>query len=125
MNKKRGELAECYFDYMALSEGFVVCEPRGDSAPFDRITEYNGKLNRVQIKMRSSPCKTQKNSYIVAVSKADGATYTPDEIDIIAIYLKGLDCWYFIPVSETRKRIRINGKKDKFDKYKNNWGMLK
>jgi hypothetical protein len=125
MNKKTGELAECYFDFKALEQGFVVCEPRGDSAPFDRITEFGGKLNRVQIKMRSTACKTQKNSFIVSVSKADGSTYTPDEIDFIAIYLKPLDSWYFIPVAETKKRLRINGKKDKFDKYKNNWGMLK
>jgi uncharacterized protein YneR len=124
-NKKSGETAECYFDYMAMTQGFVVSEPRGDSAPYDRITEWDGKLVRVQIKMRSNACKKQKSSYVVAVSKADGSTYTPQEIDIIAIYLKGTDNWYFIPVEETKKRIRINGAKDKFDKYKNNWGMLK
>lgn len=118
-------MAECYFDYVALTQGFVVCEPRGDSAPFDRITEFGGKLNRIQIKMRSHACKTQKNSFVVTVSKADGSAYTPEEIDFIAIYLKPLDSWYFIPVKEAKKRIRINGKKDKFDKYKNNWEVLK
>lgn len=125
MNKKSGEAAECYFDYRAMMEGFVVSEPRGDSAPYDRIVEFGGSLKKVQIKMRSSHDNVKMRSYVVNVTKADGSGYTADEIDIVAILLRNEDLWYFIPVSLIKKKVRVNPKKDKFDQFKNNWEMLK
>lgn len=125
MNKKAGETAECYFDYLAMSQGMVVSQPRGDSAPYDRITEFGGKLTKVQIKMRSSFGEVKQKSYVVAVSKNDGSMYKPEEVDIVAIHLRNENIWYFIPISLVSKRIRINPIKDRFDKYKNNWDIFR
>lgn len=125
MNKKAGETAECYFDYLAMTQGMVVSAPRGDSAPYDRITEFNGKLSKVQIKMRSSFGEVKQKSYVVSVSKNDGSLYKPEEVDVVAIHLRNEDIWYFIPIKLTSKRMRINPVKDRFDKYKNNWDIFK
>lgn len=125
MNKKAGETAECYFDYLAMTEGLVVSEPRGDSAPYDRIVERNNKLYKVQIKMRSSNGKAKLKNYVVTVSRADGNAYTPQEVDIVAIHLRNENLWYFIPIQFVSKKMRINPKKDKFDKYKYNWNVFK
>jgi len=125
MNKKSGELAECYFDYMAMKNGLVVSEPRGDSAPYDRIVEWDGKLFKVQIKMRSSTNSVIKKNYVLAISKSDGAAYTPKEVDVVAIHLRNEDIWYFVPIEFISRKMRVNPKKDKLDKYKNNWDVFK
>jgi uncharacterized protein YneR len=125
MNKKAGETAECYFDYLALCEGMVVSEPRGDSAPYDRIVEYNGKLTKVQIKMRSSTNSVTQKSYIVGVHKSDKTPYTAKEVDIVAIHLRNENIWYFVPIKHINKKMRINPKKDKLDRFKNNWNVFK
>lgn len=125
MNKKSGETAECYFDYLAMTQGFVVSEPRGDSAPYDRIVEFGGKLTKVQIKMRSSQNSVKQKNYIVSIQKADGSGYTPQEVDVVAILLKNEDIWYFVPIKKTSKKMRVNPKKDKLDVYKNNWSVFK
>jgi hypothetical protein len=125
MNKKAGETAECYFDYLAMIKGFVVSEPRGDSSPYDRIIESNGKLNKVQIKMRSSHDNVKMKNYMVTISKADGSVYTPQEVDVVAVHLRNEDIWYFIPIKYVSKKMRINPAKDKLDKYKNNWNVFK
>lgn len=125
MNKKSGETAECYFDYLAMTEGFVVSEPRGDSAPYDRIIEFGGKLTKVQIKMRSSQGSVKQKNYMVSIQKADGSAYTPQEVDVVAILLKNENIWYFVPIKKTSKKMRVNPKKDKLDAYKNNWSIFK
>jgi len=125
MNKKSGETAECYFDYLAMTEGFVVSEPRGDSAPYDRIVEFGGKLTKVQIKMRSSQGSVKQKNYMVSIQKADGSGYTPQEVDVVAILLKNENIWYFVPIKKTSKKMRVNPKKDKLDAYKNNWSIFK
>lgn len=125
MNKKSGETAECYFDYLAMTEGFVVSEPRGDSAPYDRIIEHDGKLTKVQIKMRSSQNSVKQKNYIVSIQKADGSAYTPKEVDVVAILLKNENTWYFVPIKKTSKKMRVNPRKDKLDAYKNNWTIFK
>lgn len=125
MNKKAGETAECYFDYLAMSQGLVVSEPRGDSAPYDRIVERKNKLYKVQIKMRSSRGEAKLRNYVVTVSKSDGSAYDPEEVDIVAIHLRNENLWYFIPIKLVSRKMRINPKKDKFDKYKYNWDVFK
>lgn len=125
MNKRNGETAECYFDYLAMTQGFVVSEPRGDSAPYDRIIEFGGKLTKVQIKMRSSHNSVKQKNYVVTIQKSDKTTYTSKEVDIVAILLKNEDVWYFVPIKKISKKMRINPKKDKLDAFKNNWGIFK
>jgi hypothetical protein len=125
MNKKAGETAECYFDYLAMVQGMVVSEPRGESSPYDRILECDGKLSKVQIKMRSSLNRVKQTSYTVTINKNDGSAYTPKEVDIVAIHLRNENIWYFIPIKHVNKKMRINPKKDKLDNYKNNWDVFK
>lgn len=125
MNKKSGETAECYFDYLAMVQGMVVSEPRGDSAPYDRIVERDGKLFKVQIKMRSSHDSKVLKNYMVSVTKSDGSAYKPSEVDIVAVHLRTENLWYFIPLKQIKKKFRLNPIKDKFDKYKNNWNAFR
>jgi hypothetical protein len=48
--KRRGEMAEAAFVAKAVSLGFGVAKPWGDSDPFDFILQAGGKLSKVQVK---------------------------------------------------------------------------
>ena len=48
--KRRGEMAEAAFVAKAVSLGFGVAKPWGDSDPFDFIVQSGGKLWKVQVK---------------------------------------------------------------------------
>ena len=48
--KRRGEMAEAAFVAKAVSLGFGVAKPWGDSDPFDFIVQAGGKLSKVQVK---------------------------------------------------------------------------
>jgi hypothetical protein len=48
--KRRGEMAEAAFVAKAVSLGFGVAKPWGDSDPFDFIVQSGGKLSKVQVK---------------------------------------------------------------------------
>ncbi len=125
INKKSGETAECYFDYLAMVNGILISEPRGESAPYDRITEYEGKLNRVQIKMKTVSRGVFKKTYNVIIKKSNNQEYTEREIDIVAVYLLDEMSWYFIPFKDVKKCMKINPEKDELDIYKNNWEVFK
>jgi len=124
-NKKSGETAECYFDYLAMVNGLIISEPRGDSAPYDRITEFGGKLNRVQIKMKSVSRGKKEKSYSVTVARSHNKEYNNSEIDIVAIYLLDIMSWYFIPFKDITKSMYINPERDSLNMFKNNWEVFK
>ncbi len=124
-NKKSGETAECYFDYLAMVNGILISEPRGDSAPYDRITEFEGKLNRVQIKLKSTCRGVKEKTYSVTIARSHNKEYTNTEIDIVAIYLLDIMCWYFIPIKDITKSVYINPERDNLNMFKNNWEVFK
>lgn len=108
-----------------MVNGILISEPRGESAPYDRITEFGGKLNKVQIKMKSASRGITEKSYSVVVKKSNNREYTNADIDIVAIYLLDEMAWYFIPFKDVKKCMRINPQKDKLDIFKNNWEVFK
>ena len=48
--KRRGELAELAFMQKAISLGFGVAKPWGDSDRYDFILDAGGRLSRVQVR---------------------------------------------------------------------------
>jgi hypothetical protein len=102
--KRKGELSELAFVYKAVSLGFGVAKPYGDSERFDFIVSSGRRLWRVQVK---SCYKAGKRGYGV---RACGnwnrglEMYTPEEIDVIVVYLVPEDAWYVIPIEAIGKR---------------------
>ena len=54
--KHRGEVAESVFLAKAVSKGFAVAKPWGDSNRYDFILDSGGKLWRDQLKSAYSGC---------------------------------------------------------------------
>jgi len=101
--KQLGELGELAFLHKAISLGFRVSKPWGESCSYDFIVDWRGRLNRVQVKCvhRMHP----RGSYHLKCSSSRTSPpfkfvhYRPAKVDFIAGYVVPEDTWYIIPVS--------------------------
>src|SRR5437868_3734802 len=102
--KARGEVAEARFVAKAMSLGFSVSRPIGDSQPFDLIVQFNERLSRVQVK---SAWHKHGGGYhfsasLGRTSKGGKRPYNIGDIDFIAAYVAPEHAWFIIPVAELR-----------------------
>ncbi len=91
--KRYGEIAELAFMYKALSLGFGVAKPWGDSDHYDYILSRGRFFWRVQVK------SVWTKPYTVRLRGADGRPYTPDQIDFLVAYIAPENVWYVFPVA--------------------------
>src|SRR5206468_4146217 len=98
--KDKGYLAEMAFVTKAMSLGFNVCKPMGETPGFDFILEAGGLPGRrvpvykVQVK---SGWVEWHGGYPVKISLANRC-YGADDTDFIVIYIVPEDAWYVLPV---------------------------
>jgi len=125
MEKLKGELAEAKFLTEALSKGFIVSKPFGDSCEYDFIIDYNGKLNKIQIKSIWTLSES-KDRYTTKIGKTT-KKIKYDLVDFCGIFV--LNTWYFIPIKEVDGiNVCVYPHRDsngKYEAYKNNWQILK
>ena len=86
----------------AISLGFGVAKPWGDSDRYDFILNYGKLFWRVQVKSVWT-----KEPGSVRTCGFNNQSYTPDEIDFLVIYLNPENLWYVLPVSVEQKPTRI------------------
>lgn len=130
--KRKGELSELAFVYKAVSMGFGVAKPYGDSERFDFIVSSGRRLWRVQVK---STYKRGKHGYCVhAYGNRNRGTemYTPEEIDFIAVYLVPEDAWYLVPIDAVGGRSSLffypQGSQRglcRYEMYREAWWLMK
>lgn len=100
-----GKLGEAKVLTKFIELGIQVYLPFGEGSSVDLIAEFNGKLNRIQIKSTEkenngtlvfSICSTtiQKNG------KVQKHIYSADEIDYFALYSSITDEVYLLPIEE-------------------------
>jgi len=130
--KRKGELSELAFLYKAASLGFGVAKPYGDSERFDFILSSRHRLWRVQVK--SSYTAGKRGYAIRACGTWHGGQemYTPDEIDLLVVYLVPEDTWYVIPIEAIGKNYSLyfhsNGSQrgtHPYEKYREAWWLMK
>jgi PD-(D/E)XK endonuclease len=129
--KRLGELAELAFMHKAVTLGFGVAKPYGDSDRFDFIVSWDRRLWRVQVK---STRTAQGGAYEIGAHGCWGGhdIYTKDEIDLIAAYVVPENTWYVIPIEATRGRKRLCLHPNvprracyKYEKYREAWWLMK
>lgn len=130
--KRKGELSELAFMYKAVSMGFGVAKPYGDSERFDFIVSSGRRLWRVQVK---STYKRGAHGYGVhAYGNRNRGTeiYTPEEIDLLVVYIVPEDAWYIIPIEAVGGRQSLffypQGSQRglcRYEKYREAWWLLK
>lgn len=108
--KRRGEVAEARFIAKALSLGFNILKPFGDSNPYDCVVEHKGRLSRVQVKS----AWTEHNNGAYHFTMEMGRTnkegvrpYRADEVDFVAAYIAPEDAWFVIPICEVLKKTQL------------------
>ena len=127
--KRRGEMAEAAFVAKAVSLGFGVAKPWGDSDPFDFIVQWGGRLSKVQVK--SAHCVGEDGTYSIRAHGHDMKAYRADQIDVLVAFVVPLNVWYVFPVRALR-RLRFlklfpssRKRRSKFEKYREAWGYLR
>jgi hypothetical protein len=138
--KRRGELVELAFLHKAVSLGFGVAQPFGDSAPYDFILDPHSqdsdhpsphRLWRVQVK---STARLRKGGYLIGAchfsSRNTKQSYTPDQIDCLAVYIIPHDAWYIIPIQAFYPQKWLSfypqnpNSKARFEPYRNAWQAI-
>ena len=126
--KRQGELAELVFAQRAVELGMRVSKPWGESSPYDYVVDWQGRLQRVQVK---SVGVEQQGAYRVGTGsgRSSKRAYTAKEIDVLAAYVIPENTWYLIPVAAFTpvKTIHLcpgRRSKRKFERFREAWRVL-
>src|SRR6266853_1411641 len=112
--------------HKAISMGFQVAKPWGDSDRFDFVVCFGKLLWRAQVK---SVWK-KKVGYYVNNTGTNNQAYTSDEIDFLVAYLGPEELWYIVPVAALENRNRIylspwSQRRSEFARYIEAWCMFR
>ena len=128
--KKKGEAAELAFMLKAVSLGFGVAKPWGDSERYDFILDSGTRLWRVQVKSSSA---LQYGSYCVNAQRhanGNAIAYRTGEIDFLIAQIVPEDCWYVIPLEAIlpQQHLRIfpqyARQAGRYGKYREAWHLI-
>ena len=103
MHKKtKGSVAELAVATRLMKEGWRVSFPYGENARYDLVAEREGRFVRIQVKY------TTPKSGVLPVNCCSSNNwsvlqYTPEEIDIVAVYNSQDERIYFVPVTQLPK----------------------
>ena len=117
--KSIGNIGEAKVLCKFVELGIPVYLPFGDNERSDLIAEFNGKLNRIQVKtsIKAEDGKMIFDLTSSTVHRSNGVKhiYTQDEIDYFACYNIARDKIFLIPSTEAKTSLTI-----RYEKSKNN-----
>ena len=119
-------MAELAFMQRAISLGFGVAKPWGDSDRYDFVLNCGNLFWRVQVK---STERFAESRYRV---KGGGShsDYQLGEIDFLVAYIVPVDIWYVVPIAAVvaHKSLRFYpspGSKGRLEKYRQAWRLFR
>lgn len=107
-SKAKGNIGEAIILAEFTKRNIQVSIPFGDNARYDLIAEFNGKLNKIQVKYTSQI--SENNSIVCHISSSTNHTtnkhYTvyANDVDYIAIYIEPWNESILIPISDCGKQ---------------------
>lgn len=114
-SKKKGDIGVIKTIERFVSMGISVSIPFGDNDRYDLIAEFNGKLNRIQVKFCNQkeqngsitcPCSSSLNHTTNKVK----TTYEND-VDYFVFYIVKWDILLLVPISEIKNKRSIKFRK--------------
>ena len=108
-SKDKGNIGEAVVLAEFVKRKIQVAIPFGDNARYDLIADFNGKLNKIQVKYCSQI--TENNSFTCpCVSSTNHTTNKhlstyENDVDYMAFYLVSIDKLLLVPIE------RLEGKK--------------
>lgn len=82
------------FDALMVSMGYLVLRPLSMSCVYDRVVDIDGKFVRFQIKSVNTDV-SDKTWIKVRTTKANDTSYSKQDVDLFAIYIRTFNSWYF------------------------------
>ena len=120
-SKSKGNVGETMILCEFVKMGVQVYIPYGDNARYDLIADFNGKLNKIQVKYCNSI--TENGSYNChCISSKNHTTnkrcdHYNDDVDYIAFYIAPINKCLLVPIDivgkRTRMYFRVNEPKNK------------
>lgn len=105
MNSKcKGNIGEAMILAEFTKRNIQVAIPFGDNARYDLIADFNGKLNKIQVKYSSQ--LSENNSFICHLASSTNHTTNKHEdkyigqVDYIAVYIAPWNESVLIPISD-------------------------
>jgi len=114
--KQLGELGELAFARKAVSLGFHISVPWGESCAYDFIVDWRGRLNRVQVKCVSG--RHARHCYQLNCCRRSTTPprrlvhYRPNEVDFLAGCVVPENTWYIIPAALFCRRFSLTIPRD-------------
>jgi hypothetical protein len=135
--KRRGELVEVAFLHKAVSLGFGVAKPYGDSEPYDFILDaaQSGISHLWRVQVKSTTCKRHDAYHLCAghfPSPSGKTRYTPDEIDFLVACIVPEQIWYVLPILAFAPRQylrlyphrKLKPKRSRYEEYQDAWRLM-
>lgn len=103
ISKEKGNIGEAIVLAELSKRGIQVCIPFGDNARYDLVADFNGKLNRIQVKYCG--CETNNDSIICPCASSKNHTTNKkydtyeNDIDYFAFYLAKYQEVLLVPIS--------------------------
>ena len=121
--KTKGDLGVLKAQVDLFEQGFIICLPQTEHAPFDLVAYKDGEFRRVQVKYRSlgkngslevkfSTCWSDRNgTHTAPVDK--------NEVDLYCIYCPNTDDCYYLDPDMFRSNVTLRVKTPKNCQAKN------
>ena len=110
-SKDKGNIGEAIVLAEFTKRQIQVAIPFGDNARYDLIAEFNGKLNKIQVKYCGQI--TENNSFICPCASSTNhttnkhlSTYDND-VDYMAFYLASIDKLLLVPIEKLKGKKTI------------------
>ena len=100
--KNKGDLGVLKAQIDLFEQGFTICMPLTEHAPFDLVAYKNGEFRRVQVKYRAlGPSGALQVKFATCWADRHGTHSVPvdkDEVDLFCVYCPDTDeCYYLNP----------------------------
>lgn len=110
-NKTKGELSEAKALYEFQKAGIPVALPWGDNQRYDMIAEFNGKLNRIQVKTANEEENGSIKCYCRSSTNHTTNKNLSDyigQVDYFVFYNQTRDLIALVPIEEVGDKKIIN-----------------
>lgn len=129
-SKDKGNIGEALALAEFIKYGIAVSIPYGDNARYDLVADFNGKLNKIQVKYCNQKI-SENNSIICPCASSTNHTtnkhYTTyeNDIDYFVFYLAKWDELLLVPIEKIGSKKSIMFRMDKPKNNQSNCNLVK
>ena len=109
--KTKGDLGVLKVKVNLYLQGFLICNPETEHAPFDLVIYKNGQFQSVQVKFRNlSKNGTLEIPFSSSYSTSKGVRtkrFDKDQVDLYAVYCPQTDCCYYFDPKHFKRSLTL------------------